>query len=101
MDGVTRPRRLTAWQEFCAKKPGIAAATSFAQNERPFALKKEDLSYGQKRKQRRVGDSGRRQITLSKVKVLKEFIPNPTLLIEHVLKRERMDLLLVRNGGNS
>ncbi len=27
-------------------------------------------------------------------------MPHQTLLIEIVLKRERMDLLLVRNGGN-
>jgi hypothetical protein len=60
--------------------------------------KEKDLSCGQKLKQRKkVGDSGHRQVTLSKAEVLKEFIFNQKLLIEIVLKRERMDLVLVRN----
>ena len=60
--------------------------------------KVEDLFNVQKLKQRRVGYCGHREVTLSKADVLKEFIPHLTLLIEIVLKHERMDLLFVRNG---
>ncbi|MDA3872501.1 MAG: hypothetical protein PF795_00880 [Kiritimatiellae bacterium] len=60
--------------------------------------KEESLSYGPKLKQRRVGCSGHRKVTLSKEELLKEFILNQTLLIEIVLKREIVDMVLVRNG---
>lgn len=60
--------------------------------------KEEYLSYGQKLKQRWVGDSGHRQVTLNKTEVLKEYILNQTLLIEIELKRKRMDMFLVGYG---
>ena len=57
-------------------------------------------SHKQRLKERRVGYSGHREVTLNKAQVLKEFIPHQTLLIEVVLKREMVDLVLVRNGEN-
>jgi hypothetical protein len=59
--------------------------------------KEDEWSYEKKLKQRRVGYSGHREVILSQAEVLKEFIPNQTLLIEVVLKREIAHIMLVRN----
>lgn len=59
--------------------------------------KEDEWSYEKKLKERRLGYSGQRELTLTQEEVLTEFIPNQILLMEVVLKREIAHIVLVRN----